>query len=58
MAIWALFKLAVEAFFIAIHGVIVFCIIREKQLKDGKFSSAFFTFYVLQSIFDVMLILS
>ncbi|KAH7707841.1 hypothetical protein AAVH_24914 [Aphelenchoides avenae] len=58
MPFWTPFKLSVEAVFILIHGVILFCIIREKQCKNGKFSSAFFTFYVLQSIFDVVLILS
>ncbi|KAH7715554.1 hypothetical protein AAVH_17039 [Aphelenchoides avenae] len=58
MPLWTPFKLGVEAVFLLIHAVILYCIIREKQLKDGKFSSAFFTFYVLQSIFDVVLILS
>lgn len=55
MPFWTSFELAIEAFFIVILGVIVFCAAHEKQRKNRKIPSAFFPFYIVQSIIDVVL---
>lgn len=61
MALWDVVKPCIETVFIVFHSSVVkesSCILNERRQKNPKFSSAFYTLYILQTFFDIMFVLT
>ncbi|KAH7724158.1 hypothetical protein AAVH_08236 [Aphelenchoides avenae] len=58
ISFWHVFKPCVEDFFLLVHVSVLFCILRERARGGAQFSTTFYTLYILQSFFDILLVLT
>lgn len=55
---WDTVKLSCEACLLLFHVSVLWCVLKEKRSKNVEFSSPFYTFFILQSVFDILFVMA